>query len=230
MSLNKSKGNMYSFVTHTWNPLGGECPHKCSYCSTKKFYYPVLKEKYSGEPKLCKEMLNDNLGKNNFVFVVAQNDLFAKEIPGEWIYSVLAHCDESPDNSYLFQSKNPKRMLDFQWFLPKKSVVCTTIETNRWHPEIMKTAPSPIERAESMILLSERGVKTYITIEPIMDFDLDEMVKIIKWCSPEQVNIGADSGNNNLPEPSKEKVLQLIEELQKFTVIHNKSNLKRLTK
>ena len=53
---------------------------------------------------------------------------------------------------------------------------------------------------------------------------------MIKYCNPKQVNIGADSGNNNLPEPSKEKVLALIDELQKFTTIHNKSNLKRLLK
>ena len=44
----------------------------------------------------------------------------------------------------------------------------------------------------------------------------------------EQVNIGADSGRNNLPEPSKSKVLELVSELQKFTIIHNKSNLQRL--
>lgn len=23
---------MFSFITRTWNPLGGECPHKCKYC------------------------------------------------------------------------------------------------------------------------------------------------------------------------------------------------------
>ncbi|HYQ55883.1 MAG TPA: hypothetical protein VEP89_00965 [Draconibacterium sp.] len=39
------------------------------------------------------------------------------------------------DKKYLFQSKNPKRFADFE--LPPKSVVCTTIETNRWYPEIM---------------------------------------------------------------------------------------------
>jgi len=55
-------------------------------------------------------------------------------------------------------------------------------------------------------------------------------VNMIKRCKPVMVSIGADSGNNHLPEPSKEKLLQLIDELQKFTVIHNKSNLKRLLK
>jgi hypothetical protein len=61
-----------------------------------------------------------------------------------------------------------------------------------------------------------------------MDFDLREMVELIKECNPVQVNIGADSGNNNLPEPGKEKLLELIKELKKFTTIAKKTNLERL--
>lgn len=61
-----------------------------------------------------------------------------------------------------------------------------------------------------------------------MDFDLYQMVGLIKQCSPVQVNIGADSGNNNLPEPSKEKVFELINELEKFTIVHKKKNLNRI--
>lgn len=54
------------------------------------------------------------------------------------------------------------------------------------------------------------------------------MLYFIETCLPEQVNIGADTGKNGLPEPSKEKLTSLIEGIQKFTTIHNKSNLKRL--
>jgi len=38
------------------------------------------------------------------------------------------------------------------------------------------------------------------------------------------------NGNNNLPEPSKENLLELIYELKKFTVIDQKRNLSRLLK
>jgi len=31
MGLNESKGNMYEFVTHTWNAIKGECKHDCTY-------------------------------------------------------------------------------------------------------------------------------------------------------------------------------------------------------
>jgi hypothetical protein len=92
----------------------------------------------------------------------------------------------------------------------------------------MGNCPRPVERAGAM---EKIGIfDKFVTIEPIMDFDLSDMVKLIKVCNPAQVNIGADSGNNNLPEPSKEKLLELIEKLQKFTVIDQKRNLTRLLK
>lgn len=34
--MNKSKGNMYPWVTHTWNPIKGICPHQCSYLFQSK--------------------------------------------------------------------------------------------------------------------------------------------------------------------------------------------------
>ena len=37
MPLNKSTGNMYDFITHTWNTIKGECPHGCSYCYMKRW-------------------------------------------------------------------------------------------------------------------------------------------------------------------------------------------------
>ena len=61
-----------------------------------------------------------------------------------------------------------------------------------------------------------------------MEFDLKQMINLIKRCNPEQVNIGADSGGNNLQEPPKEKVLELIFELEKFTKVKQKKNIKRI--
>lgn len=231
MGLNKSKGNMYEDVTHTWNPLAGKCYHGCSYCSTNKFYYPHLIDKYSGELRLQESEMKTNLGKGNFIFVCAQNDLFTETVPHETILRILEHCAKYPDNKYLFQSKDPNGFHGYGvWLAELDIVLCTTIESNRFYSEIMVNSPEPSDRAESMRSLAEARVKTYVTIEPIMDFDLSEMVDLISDCDPVQVNIGADSGNNNLPEPSKEKILELITELETFTKVKQKSNLKRLLK
>ena len=69
----------------------------------------------------------------------------------------------------------------------------------------------------------------HITIEPIMKFQLSLFVAAIELIKPEQINIGADSGKNNLPEPTSEEVHQLIDTLKNrgFNV-YIKNNLKRL--
>jgi hypothetical protein len=69
-----------------------------------------------------------------------------------------------------------------------------------------------------------------ITVEPILDFDVMTFSEMILSCKPAQVNIGADSGNNHLPEPPPEKIAALIEALRPFTEVHLKKNLKRLYK
>ena len=228
MGLNKVKpnSNMYQgWITHTWNPLAGMCPHNCSYCSTNKLRkrYPVLEEKYSGEPRLIEKELKTNLGNGNYIFVCAQNDLFAEDIPDDWIERIFTHCDKF-DNEYLFQTKNPKNI---RRILPLQSSVCITIETNRVYPDIMNNCPIPHERYSHATLIRH---PLYITIEPIMDFDIEKLVFWMNFINPIQINIGADSGGNNLPEPPKEKILKLIEELEKFTVVKQKKNLNRLIK
>ena len=221
MALNKSNGNMYTWVTHTWNTVKGECPHGCTYCYMKRFgqQKPV---------RFDESELKTDLGSGNFIFVGSSCDLFAKGIPDEWINRTLKHMEQF-DNKYLIQSKNPDRILDYIHcnVISDKTVVCTTIESDSFYPEIMRDSPDPMQRSFAMEDISQ-VVKTFVTIEPVLDFHLEHLVKMIKRCNPTQVNIGADSGNNNLPEPSKEKLLALIDELKKFTVIDQKRNLNRI--
>lgn len=220
MGLNISKGNMYDFVTHTWNTVKGKCYHDCSYCYMKRWgkLKPV---------RFDEKELKTDLGSGNFIFVGSSCDMFAKDIPDEWILKTLRKCYDHNTNRYLFQTKNPARVLEFNHLVFRQSVICTTLESDSFYPEIMGKSPQPMDRSLAMEKIS-RFVNTYVTIEPVMDFNLEHFVRMIKRCNPEQVNIGADSGRNGLPEPSKEKVLALITELEKFTTIHNKSNLHRL--
>ena len=223
MPLNESKGNMYSFITHTWNTVKGECYHDCSYCYMKRWGK-------LNTVRFDEKELKTDLGKGNFIFVGSSCDMFAENVPDEWIRKTLKHM-EGFDCKYLLQTKNPQRVLDYidLCVITDKCVVCTTIESNKDLFEIKRNSPDVFKRAMAMNELSQI-IDTYVTIEPIMDFDMDIMVQLIRDCNAKQVNVGADSGKNNLPEPSKEKVSQLIKELQKFTTIHNKTNLKRLMK
>ena len=223
-----SKNNMYDFVKgKTWNPLGGECPHKCIYCYVENLKrFPVIQEKYSGKIRLDEKAMTKNLGKNNFWFVCSMNDLFADNVPIEYIVEILNICNLYPKNKYLFQTKNPKRFIEFENYFPKNSIFCITVETEYYH-NIGNKAPSPLQRCVDFSFLKLNRPKM-ITIEPIYDFSLSMFLHIIKMANVTQVNIGADSKGNNLPEPSKEKVLQLIDELKKFTKVYIKDNLRRI--
>ena len=222
--LNEATGNMYTWITHTWNTVKGECPHGCTYCYMKRFgkQKPV---------RFDEKELKTNLGSGNFIFVGSSCDMFASDVPDLWIKETIKHCRKF-DNYYLFQTKNPGRIegLLEQILFPDNIRICTTIETNRWYQDVMINSPLPKKRAMDMNEIAHKGIKTYVTIEPIMDFDLEEMVYLIETCLPEQVNIGSDSGNNNLPEPSADKINSLISELKTFTTIDRKTNLKRLLK
>lgn len=223
MGLNKAKGNMYSdFITHTWNTVKGRCPHDCTYCYMKK--WGELKPTRFDE----KELKTD-LGSGNKIFVGSSCDMFAFGIDNEWIIETLGHCKKY-DNEYFFQSKNPYRLYIFSNEFPKKTTVCTTIETNREYTEMGNTFPG-IVRARTISSLPEK-IKRHVTIEPIMKFDHDEMVNLIKISGASQVNIGADSSpaKNNLPEPEWGDVMRLKDALEAFTTVKMKKNILRLSK
>ncbi len=186
----------------------------------------MIDYKYSGELRLFSDLYKLPKKEEKVIFVCAQNDLFTNALPTSIIKRVLQECNNHPQHRYFFQTKNPDGYFSFLSEIPEGSILCTTIETNRWYPEIMRNSPPPITRAFAMSQI--RCFEKQVTIEPVIDFDLTEMVLLIKRCNPTKVNIGADSKHNHLPEPSKEKILALIDELKKFTVIDRKTNLERL--
>ena len=79
-----------------------------------------------------------------------------------------------------------------------------------------------------MKAMSLFGCPKMVSIEPIMDFDLDIMVQWMNDIKPEFVSIGADSKGHNLPEPIPDKIRQLANELGHITHVKMKNNLRRL--
>jgi hypothetical protein len=173
--------------------------------------------------------LKTDMGEGNFIFVGSSIDMWAFD-NGFWIEKVLGFCKKF-DNHYFFQTKNPgtlSRFVNDGWGyqnLPEKSSICLTLETNKGIE--ISNAISPVKRAMDFADIRTKRNK-HVTIEPIMDFDLNIFIDIIKHCKPYQVNIGGDSKGHNLPEPPKSKVMELIKELGKFTKVHQKTNLKRI--
>jgi protein gp37 len=188
-------------------------------------FRPACKKKYSGELRLDEKAMKKNLGSGNTWFVCAQNDLFAEDASREMILQVLEHCRHYYNNIYVFQSKNPIRFSHYKELFPRLVILGTTIETNRNLPGI-GNASRPRDRMEIMELVSGRK---FVTIEPILNFDVDVLSSWMVRIRPEFVNIGADSKKHNLPEPSADKILALIDAITNAGIeVRKKSNLHRI--
>lgn len=228
MALKKSHGNMYDWVTHMHSHLAGECPHRCGYCYVQTNPHGVS-PRWKGEIRLVEDELGTDYGSDKTIFIEHMGDLFADEVPADWIEWILSHCKKYPDNIYVFQTKNPARA---SLFLLKPSSILkfmmgTTIETNRIYKDTL--APKSIERYKGILSFSSCEIKTFVTIEPIMDFDLDVLLGWILDINPTFINIGADSKRCNLPEPTPFKIKDFILKLQSNGIhIKKKTNLKRL--
>lgn len=224
MPLKIAAGNMYSWVTHMHSELGGECSHKCSYCYVNNPRWGRA-PRYCGNVRLLEEETKTRFGFGKVIFKEHMNDLFAAGVPDEIVTAIIGHCRQYQENKYVFQTKNPGRYFAPNFF-PAQSIFGTTIETNRDLPAKISLAPQPRERAAAMVSL--RATK-FVTIEPIMDFDVDILAGWIDQIRPSFLNIGADSKRHNLTEPTKEKVHLLIDKLGGYGIkTIEKSNLTRL--
>ena len=221
---NVRKGNMYGFVNITWNPVSGKCYHNCKYCYMKRI------TPNASQIRLAIEAFKDNLGKGNYIFVGSSTDLFAENVPFKWIEWALQYCyynnDPEKSNTFLLQPQNPKRFLEFIDHPPMAHVeFCTTLETNRFYPNIMNNAPRIEDRVNAMEKIADLGFKTMVTAEPLMDYDLVEFIELIRRCKPFQVNIGRNSIRDIiLPEPDPKEVHNLVTSLRAFTRVEIKKN------
>jgi protein gp37 len=212
---------MYPFVDWLWNPVTGRCQHDCSYCYVKRIAARFHQEQAA--PYLVESELRTNLGRFSVIFVCSGCDLFAPDIPEMWIKRVVDYAGVF-DNTYLWHTKNPERASTF--LFPPDSILCATMESDLIPPGI-SNAPTFGQRIEGLKMFKGRRM---ITIEPILKFGNPEsFASCIHSCYPEQVNIGADSGNNHLPEPPPEKIAALIGALRENNIkVYLKKNLKRL--
>jgi len=233
MPLNKAKGRMFKSVGWTWNPIVG-CIHNCCYCWAK-----ALRDRWN---KPFNPVLQDSAFKDTFpndgsiIFIGSMGDLFCGAFH-EDIEKIFNKIKEAKNQRFLLQTKNPLDI--YSDWMPEiedlnnikgiEILIGTTIETNRDIP--WSDAPHPLERFLYMFSISEdMPVNTFLSYEPLADFDIDAMITIARGISPIAIEIGLENYTNFLPKPPKEKIKQLIDELKKrrFEIIL-KDNLSHFT-
>ena len=192
----------------TWNVFVG-CKHDCTYCNAKVLVNTRLKHnlRYRDgfeKPHLVPELLTRGFNPGEFIFVAYMGDIsFAT--PYEF-WRILDRIKQFPDTNFLMITKNPGFFLKWPEPFPLNVILGTTIETNRNHK--LSKAPPPLRRWIDLTTVHHR--RKFLSIEPVMDFDLRELTRWIALLEPSIIEIGADNYHNKLPEPSVDKLEQLI--------------------
>ena len=210
---------MFKSIDKTWNVFVG-CRFNCTYCCARKQaegrlrHSPRYKDGFS--PCLIESELKRGFKPGEFIFVTFMGDIAWALQP--WVEKILARIREFPQTNFLLCSKDPGCFHRWQLDIPLNVYLGTTIESNRDFG--LTEAPSPKERVSQ--LAGYPHIAKFVSIEPIMDFDLDKLVKWIELIGPRIVEVGYDNYGNQLVEPRLTKTLELIERLERFSIVKGK--------
>lgn len=233
MPLNKAKGKMFKSVGWTWNPVVG-CIHECDYCWAK-----ALRNRWNKtfRPTIQESAFKDKWPNDGtIIFVGSMGDLFCEDyIFEEAIPRIFEKMREAKNQKFLLQTKNPSNIyenwLSAIWDLDTSGIdifVGTTIETNRDTP--WSHAPHPLERFVYLRMIAEETpVGTFLSYEPLAEFDLEAMITIARELSPVAVEIGLENYTNHVPKPSENSIKTLLQEFKHHNIPYVlKENLQSL--
>jgi DNA repair photolyase len=224
---NKHHGKMFNIVTATWNPISG-CLYNCNYCWAKNLALTKLKtsKRYSNgfKPSLNDSEFKVKFGKGDLIFVADMGDMFADFTPEKWIKQVLDHIRQFPEADFLFMTKNPKRYLELLPFVPDNAILGATIETNIdsiISQDKVSNAPLPSERVKAMKALDWK--RKIVSVEPILQFDLEIFSKWIEDIDPFIVYVGYDNYSHRLREPTLKQTSDLLNKLSDNSLVIRKT-------
>ena len=218
---------MFKTITRTWNPFTG-CLFSCTYCWARKLVeerlQPQAKKYRDGFiPAFHPDELSRRFKPGDFVFVSDMGDIAFARL--EQRRAIVRRVSEFPETCFLFQSKDPGIFEGPTFSNLPNAYLGTTLETNRDYG--LTRALSPLNRYLVMRRLDH--ARKFISIEPVMDFELEVLVDWMRQIKPDIVEIGADNYHNCLPEPPWEKVEALLEALREFVPrVIEKDRLHRL--
>ena len=206
-----------------WNLFTG-CLFDCSYCWASKLAETRLKASYPNGfiPTTHPVRFNRRFKPDDFVFPVSMGDIsFAPLVVWETIIETAKKC---PATRFVLCSKDPVQYRQLA-YIPDNVYLGTTIETTE--DFAVSYAPTPRERVRAMMGLCHQH--KFVSIEPLMDFNLKQFVWWIEDIKPEIIEIGADNYHNDLPEPEAQKVRQLLNHLKRIcSMVIEKDGLERL--
>lgn len=169
---------------------------------------PGEKYPYGYDPTLYPHRLSEpkSLKKPAKIFVVDAGDLFGAWVPDTWIVDVLNVIRECPQHTFQLLTKNPQRLLSFEF--PQNAWVGTSINSDKDanRAEIVKRAHASVR---------------YLSIEPLLGevaFDFTG----IDW-----IIVGAMTGKNSVI-PEKEWIDGILTATRENNIpVFMKKNMER---
>jgi protein gp37 len=208
----------------SWNPVTG-CLHNCPYCYARDIaerYYdarfaPCLWPARLHAPRLtafpeeriARESKESRKRGLRNVFVCSMADLFGRWVPKEWIEAVLAATRQAPRWNFLFLTKFPIRMADFEF--PDNAWVGTTVDCQ-----------ARVANAEKAFRKVKAGVK-WLSCEPLIEPLRFSDLGAFQW-----IVLGGASRSSQTPEwkPPRSWVEDIEAEARKAGVrVYEKPNL-----
>jgi hypothetical protein len=154
-----------------------------------------------------------------WIFVGSMGDVFCSGVPNEWIIQLLNYIrDCKTDNKFLLQTKNPRRfispvILGTLQTIKDKVILGTTLETTGEVP--WSDAPTPFARALGLGYMKEyEGFNTFLSLEPLSDFNIETMIVWINSIKPEATEIGLENYTQFTIKPPNWKIVALIQFLR----------------
>ena len=214
--LNRQDDDSIEWARWSWNPVTG-CNHNCPYCYARDFAERIYPQKF--EPSIVpdalaaplnsappKEATND-LGWKN-IFTCSMADLFGNWVPAEWIEAVLSVVRESKQWNFLFLTKFPQRLREFQF--PENAWLGTSVD--------LQARVTIAERAMRDVKATVKWISIEPMIEPIViDYSL------FQW-----IVIGGASKSSQTPEwkPPRKWVIDVTARaMATGCAVYHKTNL-----
>jgi len=206
----------------SWNPVTG-CLHDCPYCYARDIaqrftnafpfaFAPAFRPdalNAPGKMQVPESAVTDTRMRN--VFTCSMADLFGRWVPKEWIEAVLSTVRQNPQWNFLFLTKFPKRMAEFE--IPSNAWMGTTVDLQAR----VANAETAFER-----LKGHKGVR-WLSIEPLLEPLKFKRLDLFNW-----IVIGGASASSKTPEwrPPLDWILDLHAQARAAGLaIYEKDNL-----
>ena len=192
--FNEQKNAEIEWAQWSWNPVTG-CLHDCPYCYARDIatsdrmekvypngFAPTFRPSSLLAPRNVEvppQAATDTRYRN--VFTCSMADLFGRWVPTEWINAVLDTVRANPQWNFLFLTKFPKRMAEFD--IPDNAWMGTTVDLQ-----------VRVKAAEEAFSRVKAGIR-WLSVEPMLEPLKFERLDLFQW-----IVIGGASQSSQTPE------------------------------